>query len=130
MQLVSVVAIVFAAAMLISLPQVDADIIAWSGNACTGDEGDNVACDNSCHSFDGRHSFEVYTSPCSFIFPPVEVSACRSLRVVHTVSHSTRTMVAVVNTSFFLGKEIRNVSMSTRGRLLDLSVALQTTYVT
>ncbi|KAJ3935537.1 MAG: hypothetical protein NXY57DRAFT_989739 [Lentinula lateritia] len=62
MQLVSVVAIVFAAAMLISLPQVDADIIAWSGNACTGDEGDNVACDNSCHSFDGRHSFEVVAS--------------------------------------------------------------------
>ncbi|KAJ4472227.1 hypothetical protein J3R30DRAFT_1055860 [Lentinula aciculospora] len=54
---------VFAAVVLFSsLTNVAADIIAWSGNACDGDEGANVACDGSCHSFVNRHSFEVVAS--------------------------------------------------------------------
>ncbi|EJD44790.1 hypothetical protein AURDEDRAFT_166269 [Auricularia subglabra TFB-10046 SS5] len=32
-------------------------IIAWSGDACNGDEGANVACDGNCIPFGGRHSF-------------------------------------------------------------------------
>lgn len=35
-----------------------ADISAFSGTACDGDVGADVACDGSCHSFSGRHSFE------------------------------------------------------------------------
>ncbi|KAJ4472226.1 hypothetical protein J3R30DRAFT_3685686 [Lentinula aciculospora] len=57
------VSTVFAAIMLISSStNVAADIIAWSGVDCDGDEGANVACDGSCHSFEGRHSFEVVAS--------------------------------------------------------------------
>lgn len=36
-----------------------ADIIAFSGSECDGDEGLNVPCDGSCHQFTGRESFEV-----------------------------------------------------------------------
>ncbi|KAJ6470956.1 hypothetical protein C8R45DRAFT_836621 [Mycena sanguinolenta] len=49
------------AAVLVSAMAVKGDIIAWSGDACNGDEGNNVPCDGSCRSFDGRHSFEVVT---------------------------------------------------------------------
>ncbi|KAK6987439.1 hypothetical protein R3P38DRAFT_3230525 [Favolaschia claudopus] len=35
------------------------DFIAWSGNACNGAEGLEVACDGTCFDFSGRHSFEV-----------------------------------------------------------------------
>ncbi|KAJ3761673.1 hypothetical protein EV360DRAFT_37355 [Lentinula raphanica] len=49
----------FAAVMLISSCKVAADFIAWSGTDCNGSEGANVACDNTCFPFDGRHSFEV-----------------------------------------------------------------------
>jgi hypothetical protein len=35
-----------------------ADISAFSGTACDGDVGADVACDGSCHSFSGRHSFK------------------------------------------------------------------------
>ncbi|EJD44453.1 hypothetical protein AURDEDRAFT_166543 [Auricularia subglabra TFB-10046 SS5] len=31
--------------------------IAWSGDACNGAQGADVACDGGCHSFSGRHSF-------------------------------------------------------------------------
>ncbi|EJD36671.1 hypothetical protein AURDEDRAFT_174269 [Auricularia subglabra TFB-10046 SS5] len=31
--------------------------IAWSGDACDGDQGADVACDGSCFPFGGRHSF-------------------------------------------------------------------------
>ncbi|KAF9062853.1 hypothetical protein BDP27DRAFT_1233022 [Rhodocollybia butyracea] len=34
------------------------NLVAWSGNACDGDEGDSVPCDGSCHQFGGRHSYE------------------------------------------------------------------------
>ena len=33
--------------------------IAWSGDACDGDQGATAACDGSCGDFAGRHSFEV-----------------------------------------------------------------------
>ncbi|KAF8960002.1 hypothetical protein BDZ97DRAFT_1642618, partial [Flammula alnicola] len=36
-----------------------ADIVAFSGNECDGDEGSNVACDNTCIGFPSRHSFLV-----------------------------------------------------------------------
>ncbi|KAJ7581915.1 hypothetical protein C8J56DRAFT_958517 [Mycena floridula] len=51
---VSVLVAVFFAAL-----GVNADIIAWSGDACNGAEGLNVACNGGCIAFDGRHSFEV-----------------------------------------------------------------------
>ena len=35
------------AAVLLVVLNVNADIIAWSGSACNGDEGDNVPCDGS-----------------------------------------------------------------------------------
>ncbi|KAJ7586996.1 hypothetical protein C8J56DRAFT_787254 [Mycena floridula] len=46
------------AAVLVAL-KVNADIIAWSGDSCNGDEGGNAPCDGSCIPFGGRHSFEV-----------------------------------------------------------------------
>ncbi|GAW01878.1 hypothetical protein LENED_003498 [Lentinula edodes] len=46
----------------ISYSKVFGDFIAWSGNACDGDEGLNVPCDNGCDGFEGRHSFEVVAS--------------------------------------------------------------------
>ncbi|KAJ3909230.1 hypothetical protein F5879DRAFT_892831 [Lentinula edodes] len=47
----------------ISYSKVFGDFIAWSGNACDGDEGLNVPCDNGCDGFEGRHSFEVGQDP-------------------------------------------------------------------
>ena len=47
------------AAALLAVLSVNADLIAWSGNTCDGDQGNNVPCDGSCHQFGGRHSFEV-----------------------------------------------------------------------
>ncbi|KZV83905.1 hypothetical protein EXIGLDRAFT_842590 [Exidia glandulosa HHB12029] len=35
---------------------------AFSGSACDGAAGANVACDGSCHAFDNRHSFRADTS--------------------------------------------------------------------
>ncbi|KAJ6470944.1 hypothetical protein C8R45DRAFT_836687 [Mycena sanguinolenta] len=55
------------AAVLVAAIVARGDIIPWSGNACNGDEGNNVPCDGNCHSFDGIssldgiHSFEVVT---------------------------------------------------------------------
>ncbi|KAJ4472285.1 hypothetical protein J3R30DRAFT_1062247 [Lentinula aciculospora] len=59
MRFISLTATVYATVMLISSTKVAGDFIAWSGNACNGDEGLNEPCDNSCGSFDSRHSFEV-----------------------------------------------------------------------
>ncbi|KAJ3817912.1 hypothetical protein EV361DRAFT_813241 [Lentinula raphanica] len=59
MRFTSLASTVFAAIMLISSSKVVADFIAWSGDSCDGSEGLNEPCDNSCGSFDGRHSFEV-----------------------------------------------------------------------
>ncbi|KAJ6583349.1 hypothetical protein DFH09DRAFT_1360064 [Mycena vulgaris] len=42
--------------------QATADIIAWSGNNCDGDEGGNAICGGECISFNTRHSFEVVSS--------------------------------------------------------------------
>ncbi|KAJ6470953.1 hypothetical protein C8R45DRAFT_1014967 [Mycena sanguinolenta] len=47
------------AAVLFAATVVKGDFVAFSGETCDGDEGNNVPCDGSCHSFDGRHSFEV-----------------------------------------------------------------------
>ncbi|KAJ3847197.1 hypothetical protein EV368DRAFT_51588 [Lentinula lateritia] len=57
--------ILFSATVLaaISYSKVFADFIAWSGNACDGDEGLNIPCDNGCDGFEGRHSFEVGQDP-------------------------------------------------------------------
>lgn len=38
-----------------------ADIVAFSGSTCDGDEGDNVPCDGSCHDFSNRHSLLLLT---------------------------------------------------------------------
>ncbi|KAJ7587744.1 hypothetical protein C8J56DRAFT_786531 [Mycena floridula] len=35
------------------------DILPFSGDACTGARGLNVACNGGCIAFNGRHSFEV-----------------------------------------------------------------------
>ncbi|KAJ7587683.1 hypothetical protein C8J56DRAFT_786635 [Mycena floridula] len=35
------------------------DIVAFSGDACTGARELNIACRGGCIAFDGRHSFEV-----------------------------------------------------------------------
>ncbi|KAK7017152.1 hypothetical protein R3P38DRAFT_3320552 [Favolaschia claudopus] len=47
------------AAVVLALNAKAQDFIAWSGNACNGAEGLEVACDGTCFDFSGRHSFEV-----------------------------------------------------------------------
>ncbi|KAF8192277.1 hypothetical protein K438DRAFT_1590247 [Mycena galopus ATCC 62051] len=39
--------------------QVSANLIAWDGNACDGDEGGTAGCTGACIPLTGRHSFEV-----------------------------------------------------------------------
>ncbi|EJD45116.1 hypothetical protein AURDEDRAFT_165657 [Auricularia subglabra TFB-10046 SS5] len=39
--------------------------IAWSGDACNGDQGDTVSCDGTCFPFGGRHSFKAGTAGAS-----------------------------------------------------------------
>ena len=46
-------------ALAIAIAGVNADIVGFSGFGCSGDEGLNVPCDDSCHQFGGRHSFRV-----------------------------------------------------------------------
>ncbi|KAF8817362.1 hypothetical protein BYT27DRAFT_7217863 [Phlegmacium glaucopus] len=48
--------------LTVTLTSVNADIVGFSGNDCTGAEGANVPCDNSCHQFGGRNSFQVLAS--------------------------------------------------------------------
>ncbi|KAJ7263128.1 hypothetical protein B0H12DRAFT_1012467 [Mycena haematopus] len=50
------------AAVVFATLTVKGDFVAFSGNDCDGDQGANVACDGSCHSFDGRHSFELFVT--------------------------------------------------------------------
>ena len=50
-------------ALAIAIAGVNADIVGFSGFGCSGDEGLNVPCDDSCHQFGGRHSFRV----CAYI---------------------------------------------------------------
>ncbi|KAJ7589886.1 hypothetical protein C8J56DRAFT_783497 [Mycena floridula] len=58
---------VFIAVLLAAL-NVNADIVGFSGDACNGDKGGNVACDGSCHSFTGRHSFKANGKHCVTMF--------------------------------------------------------------
>jgi hypothetical protein len=53
-------------------------LAAWSGSTCDSAQGLTVPCDGSCHSFVGRHSFEVsfisfplnlYSRICSHLYP-------------------------------------------------------------
>ena len=55
-------------ALAIILTGVNADIVAFSGSNCDGDEGANVKCDNSCHSFGNRHSLLVNIRKYSLVF--------------------------------------------------------------
>ncbi|KAF8882775.1 hypothetical protein CPB84DRAFT_1750838 [Gymnopilus junonius] len=48
-----------ALALLGSKLPAKADIIAFTGDQCDGDEGENVPCSDECIDFNGRHSFEV-----------------------------------------------------------------------
>ncbi|PPQ72167.1 hypothetical protein CVT26_006886 [Gymnopilus dilepis] len=41
---------------------IQADIVAFSGQGCTGAAGLNVACDNDCILYRGRESFEITAS--------------------------------------------------------------------
>ncbi|PPQ96214.1 hypothetical protein CVT26_005619 [Gymnopilus dilepis] len=41
---------------------VRADLVAFTGSTCDGDEGKNVPCDDSCHLFTDRNSFVVLAS--------------------------------------------------------------------
>ncbi|KAJ7581604.1 hypothetical protein C8J56DRAFT_793202 [Mycena floridula] len=49
------------AAVLVAL-KVNGDLVAFSGDSCDGNEGNDAPCDGSCISFSGRHSFEVTAS--------------------------------------------------------------------
>ena len=47
--------------LAIALTGINADITAFNGDQCDGDEGENVACDDACSGFTDRHSFRVGT---------------------------------------------------------------------
>ncbi|KAJ6586111.1 hypothetical protein B0H19DRAFT_925489 [Mycena capillaripes] len=49
------------AAVMFAL-QVTADFLAFDGDSCTGTEGGDAPCDNSCIDFTNRHSFEITSS--------------------------------------------------------------------
>ncbi|KAJ7612649.1 hypothetical protein FB45DRAFT_939474 [Roridomyces roridus] len=42
-------------------------VVAFSGSACDGDEGDTDACNGSCHSFQNRHSFHIVGSAANVV---------------------------------------------------------------
>ncbi|KAJ7587709.1 hypothetical protein C8J56DRAFT_786598 [Mycena floridula] len=47
-----------------------ADIVAFSGDACSGARGLNITCNGGCIAFDGRHSLEVVSghNECVILF--------------------------------------------------------------
>ncbi|KJA16938.1 hypothetical protein HYPSUDRAFT_219152 [Hypholoma sublateritium FD-334 SS-4] len=77
-----------------------ADIIAFSGGACDGDEGLNVPCDGSCHQFTGRESFEVVIGGlhCVTFF---EDTGCNSL--IATFPNEGNSLCSNVNTGTAVG---------------------------
>ncbi|PPQ93333.1 hypothetical protein CVT25_014462 [Psilocybe cyanescens] len=48
----------FVATFAISSVQATNTIVAYGNDDCTGSVGNTVNCDNSCHSFAGRHSIQ------------------------------------------------------------------------
>ncbi|KJA16939.1 hypothetical protein HYPSUDRAFT_90981 [Hypholoma sublateritium FD-334 SS-4] len=77
-----------------------ADIIAFSGTECSGNAGDNVACDGSCHQFTGRESFKVTASGqhCVTFF---EDTGCNSL--IATFPNEGNSLCSDVNTGTAVG---------------------------
>ena len=70
---------------------VQAGITAFSGVACDGSAGLNVPCDGSCHSFEGRHSFQVRKTPLSLRYSAHNAILRRStLALAPTVSRCSR----------------------------------------
>ncbi|KAI0788031.1 hypothetical protein C8Q74DRAFT_1166719, partial [Fomes fomentarius] len=57
---------------------VQAGLTAFSGNACDGSVGNNVPCDGSCHSFDGRHSLVIDGDSSTHCVTMWEVAGCPS----------------------------------------------------
>ena len=47
-------------ALAIALTGINADLVAFTGSDCSGDEGDNVSCDGACWEDGIRQSFEVH----------------------------------------------------------------------
>ncbi|EJD34661.1 hypothetical protein AURDEDRAFT_176296 [Auricularia subglabra TFB-10046 SS5] len=54
--------------------------IAWSGDACNGAQGATVACDGTCFSFSGRHSFRAGTPGASHCVALFVNSGCSGQR--------------------------------------------------
>ncbi|KAJ7851043.1 hypothetical protein B0H14DRAFT_2581658 [Mycena olivaceomarginata] len=50
------------AAAVLSALQVTADFLTFDGDSCTGAEGGDAPCDNSCIDFSNRHSFKITSS--------------------------------------------------------------------
>ncbi|KAJ7252299.1 hypothetical protein C8J57DRAFT_1238181 [Mycena rebaudengoi] len=89
-------------ATVLSAIQVNAQTLAaWTGSACNGDQGLTVPCDGSCHSFVGRHSFEVFgtnsalvhffvnagcVGPTTFVFGPDPPGECINVNTGTTIS--------------------------------------------
>ncbi|KAJ7595265.1 hypothetical protein C8J56DRAFT_883484 [Mycena floridula] len=110
-------------AVFVAALNVNGDIIAWSGDACNGAEGANVACNGGCISFDGRHSFEARIKEW-MTRPYTDSSISRlSLDAMNVLSCSKGT-VAPARPSTLALKSPGNASMSTLVPLSDLSFAL------
>ncbi|KAJ7460072.1 hypothetical protein B0H11DRAFT_166559 [Mycena galericulata] len=54
-------------AVVLALEVTAQDFQAFSGNTCNGNAGGMVACDGTCHSFSGRHSFEILNSNAALV---------------------------------------------------------------
>ncbi|KAJ7232251.1 hypothetical protein C8J57DRAFT_1091326 [Mycena rebaudengoi] len=76
-------------------------LAAWSGSTCDSAQGLTVPCDGSCHSFVGRHSFEIFGTtsalvhffvnpgcigPTTFVFGPDPPGECINVNTGTAIS--------------------------------------------
>ncbi len=63
MRLIPISTLLFTIALLFEASPTNADVIAFSGSTCDGNEGANVACQDECIKASNRHSVLVeYTT--------------------------------------------------------------------